>query len=211
MLSDMRRIRVTDMGAGSLKKLGEERRVSDIAVNTALPKKEARLLSRIISGSAFRVPPDGIILELGTSLGISTLAMSLAAPEHKVVTVEGCPALAEIAASNLERHGAGNVTVLNMEFSTALEKLRAEGQKVAFSFIDGNHRGTALTEYAGLIAEMGEEMIIIADDIHLTRDMYRGWQRLVVSGIAPATMETFRFGILFLISGLTPGNYRIRY
>lgn len=210
MLSDIRRIRVTDMGLGSLTKKGEERRVSDIAGSTALPGREAGLLSRIVSGSAFRVPREGIILELGTSLGISTLAMSLAAPKHKVVTVEGCPVLAEIAASNLERHGAENVTVLNMEFSAALRQLRDEGQKVVFSFIDGNHRGTALTEYAGLIAEMGEEMIVIADDIHLTRDMYRGWKKLVGSGIAPVTMETLRFGILFLIGGLTPGNYRIR-
>jgi predicted O-methyltransferase YrrM len=127
-----------------------------------------------------------------------------------VVTVEGCPALAEIAAANMARHGAVNVTVLNIEFSEALEKIIAEGEKVSFAFIDGNHRGGALAEYAGRIAETGEEMIIVADDIRLTKDMYTGWKSIVREGLAVASIETTRFGILFRINGITPGSYRIR-
>ena len=169
----------------------------------------------------------GIILELGTSLGISTLAMALAAEETKVVSaegnpalqaqktkvvsVEGCPALAALARENLDRHGAGNIRLLNMEFDDALEKLREEGIKVSFAFIDGNHRGEALMHYVHTIRELGEEMIIVADDIHLNRDMYRAWNCLATSGTVPVTLETFRFGILFFLNKLTPGRYRIRY
>ena len=90
---------------------------------------------------------QGIILELGTSLGITTLALALAAPGRRVVTVEGCPALADIARSNLSSHSANNAEVLNMEFGEALVKLRAAGTKVSLAFIDGNHRGEALKEY----------------------------------------------------------------
>ncbi len=120
----------------------------------------------------------GIILELGSSLGISTLAMALAAPERRVVSVEGCPALAEIARENLRRHGAANTEILNMEFSEALSLLRNEGTRVSLAFIDGNHRGEALKQYVSEIRTMGEEMIIVADDIHLNRDMYNAWRSL---------------------------------
>lgn len=227
MLSDTRCIRVTDLGAGSVTKAGEERCVAEIARTSAVPRREAELLSRIVQGAEYRVQgkqlrvqsmehgawsmEKGIILELGTSLGISALAMALAAPERKVMTVEGCPALAEIARGNLNRHGASNAVVMNMEFATALDSLKKEGQRISFAFIDGNHRGPAMTEYVRKIAEMGEEMIIVLDDIHLTKEMYLAWQSLVASGVAPATMETLRLGIIFRLHSLTPGRYRIRY
>lgn len=227
MLSDKRIIRVTDMGAGSLKMKGAERRVADIVRNAALPVYQAGLLARIAGDRALRNCPvgppavgeetdsavggreQGIFLELGTSLGISTLAIALAATGRRVVTVEGCPQLSEIAKSNLERHGTHDVRVMNMEFTFALEKLRAEDVKVAFAFIDGNHRGEALRNYVSQILQMGEEMVIMADDIHLNRDMYRSWKIIAESGVAEASLETNRFGILFRRNSLTPGRYRV--
>ena len=212
MLSDKRIIRVTDLGAGSVTRAGGERSVAEIARTAAVPAKEAGLLSRMVAASTgSRVRGTGVILELGTSLGISTLALALAAPDRRVITVEGCPETAAIARENLRNHGASNATVMNLEFSAALESLRKEGLRVSFAFIDGNHRGTAIAQYIPEIAEMGDEMIIVADDIHLTKDMFLAWRSLAASGIAPATMETLRLGIFFIKHGLTPGRYRIRY
>ena len=154
---------------------------------------------------------NGIILELGTSLGITTLALALAAPKMRVVTAEGCPQLASTARENLGRHGAGNAQVLNMEFDDALETLRKENTRVSFVFIDGNHRGEAMNHYVNTSREMGEEMIVVADDIHLNRDMYRAWSSLAASDMAPVTLETSRFGVIFFLDKMTPGRYRIRH
>ncbi len=122
-----------------------------------------------------------VILELGTSLGISTLALALGAPQSKVISVEGCPVLAAIARDNLRRHGALNAEVICMEFGKALTELYEMGVKVALAFVDGNHRGAAMTEYVRKIRQMGEEIIIVADDIHMNRDMIKAW-RSIVSG-----------------------------
>jgi len=119
-----------------------------------------------------------VILELGTSLGISTLALALGAPDRKVISIEGCPELAAIARENLRNHGADNAEVLSMEFSEALNHLRSLGIMVGMAFIDGNHRGKALEEYVHLIRGMGEEMIIVADDIRMNRDMTSTWKLL---------------------------------
>jgi hypothetical protein len=151
-----------------------------------------------------------VILELGTSLGIGTLALALGAPQRRVISIEGCPALAAIARENLQRHSAINTEVLCMDFGEALALLRKRGTKVALAFIDGNHRGAALTEYVNTIREMGEEMIIIADDIHMNSDMIRAWQSLSAGKFAPASLETFRMGMLFCLRNLTPGHYKVR-
>jgi len=119
-----------------------------------------------------------VILELGTSLGISTLAMALGAPQRRVISVEGCPELADMARDNLRQHGAHNAEVICMEFGEALNELKRRGTRVALAYIDGNHRGAALTEYVHRIREMGEEMIIVADDIHMNGDMTGAWRCL---------------------------------
>ena len=156
-----------------------------------------------------------VILELGTSLGISTLALALGAPHRRVITVEGCPELAAIARDNLQRHGAINTEVICGEFSDALSLLRKRDTKIGMAFIDGNHRGPALAGYVKKIREMGDEMIIVADDIRLNREMIRAWELLTADTTAAlnatASLETFRFGILFFLPNLTPGRYRIRY
>ncbi len=244
MLSDRRLVRVRDLGAGSAVMSGAERRIRDIAVTAAVPKREAALLARIAgslenikeggSGAGYRpgkqagfgqqagkitatdpipaeapdpgqqpgmitstdpipaeAPDPGqqpgadpahdnqpVILELGTSLGISTLAMALGAPQRRVISVEGCPELADMARDNLRRHGAHNAEVICMEFGEALNELKRRGTRVALAYIDGNHRGAALTEYVHRIREMGEEMIIVADDIHMNGDMTGAWRCL---------------------------------
>ena len=151
-----------------------------------------------------------VILELGTSLGISTLALALGAPGRRIISIEGCPGLAAIARENLKKHGAQNAEVLCMEFSEALALLKDKGTKVVLAFIDGNHRGAALAENVHIIREMGEEIIIVADDIHMNKDMIQSWQSLSSGNLAPASLETFRTGMLFCLRNLTPGRYRVR-
>ena len=156
-----------------------------------------------------------MILELGTSLGISTLALALAAPGRRVVTIEGSSTLAAIARENLRRYGAENAEVICMEFSEALATLKNRNISVEMAFIDGNHRGSALKKYVESIKSLGEKMIIVADDIRMNRDMHEAWQQL--SGwqtalmAAPASIETFRLGILFFLPWITPGKHLVRY
>lgn len=148
-----------------------------------------------------------VILELGTSLGISTLALALGAPQRRVISVEGCPELAAVARENLRRHGALNAEVICMEFGQALTDLHKKGVKVALAFIDGNHRGAAMTEYMHKIRQMGEEMLIIAHDIRMNRDMIKAW-RSIVSGSAVYRQAAGRLkshGDGQLLADISPG------
>ena len=50
-----------------------------------------------------------IIVELGTSLGVTTAYMAAMDKRNKVITYEGCPAVAEIAKENWEALGLKNI------------------------------------------------------------------------------------------------------
>ena len=60
----------------------------------------ARLLSNM--AAEFGKP---LIIELGTSLGISTMYMAASCKETPLVTIEGCPATAAIAKENFIEAG----------------------------------------------------------------------------------------------------------
>ena len=74
-------IKVTDYGAGSLINAEKERKIKDIAINSAKNKKYGNLIYRIVK----HFQPKNI-LELGTSFGISTLYLSSANPYAKIKT-----------------------------------------------------------------------------------------------------------------------------
>ena len=72
-------IKITDFGAGSHINNSKTRKVKDVAKNSAKNSKFGKLLYRIIQ---FYNPKN--ILELGTSLGISTLYLAKAEENSKV-------------------------------------------------------------------------------------------------------------------------------
>ncbi len=71
------------------------RKVSDIARYSAVSRKYGIFLSNM--SGAFGIP---MILEFGTSFGISTMYMAASSREIPVYTMEGCQATSEIAAEN---------------------------------------------------------------------------------------------------------------
>ena len=85
-------IQITDFGAGSNINNSTKRKVKDITKNSAKNSKFGELLYRIIQ---FYKPKN--ILELGTSLGISTCYLAKANPKGRVFTFEGCPETAKVA------------------------------------------------------------------------------------------------------------------
>ena len=68
-----------------------KRTISSIAKNAAKPKKFGQLLFRMV-----KYYQPATILELGTSLGITTSYLSLAKPDARLITMEGSKEIAEL-------------------------------------------------------------------------------------------------------------------
>jgi hypothetical protein len=116
LIADRRWIIVNDLGAGSKKMKSSLRKVSDITRYSAVPKKYGIFLSNL--SKAFG---DSLILEFGTSHGISTMYLAASCPGATVITLEGCKALYEIAKENFKEAGLSNIKLLCGSFDDLLE------------------------------------------------------------------------------------------
>jgi len=204
---DKRVIQLSDLGAGSLKGKNNFRRISDIVRYSSVSRKYGALLSRFASSVNGRP-----IIELGTSLGISTLYLARGAPGSVVHTVEGCKNLSEIAGETFSRANTKNVRQYQGSFDEQLAKLIPKISGPGLIFIDGDHRKESLLRYHSvLFGNAGKDTIIIIDDIHLTPGMESGWKEIKNSSEVSVSIDLLRMGILFFIENIAKQDITIRY
>jgi len=111
MIDDHRLIVVNDLGSGSSNFKSNRRKVSDIARYSSVPAKYGVLLSNLATEFG-----DPLILEFGTSFGISTMYMATACSGVKVKTIEGCQAISDIASVNFREAGLYNIDLITASF-----------------------------------------------------------------------------------------------
>lgn len=205
LLRDNRKIKVTDLGSGQNKQ--PLRKVSEIARNSAVPSKYGNLLFNL----AYRFGRDTIV-ELGTSLGISSMYMASVPSQPILYTIEGCPGCAETAKKNIEDSGFTNIKVITGSFDEKLPELLSSGISPGMVFVDGNHRGTAMLRYFNIFMEhCSDETVLIFDDIHDSADMSDAWYSITRDCRVTATIDIHRMGIVFLRKNITSGHYVINY
>jgi predicted O-methyltransferase YrrM len=207
MISDKRTILVNDMGSRAELLKTNFRKVSDIARYSAVPGKYGELLSKM--AAEFGKP---LIIEFGTSLGISTLYLASSCSDTKVYTIEGCPATVEIAKNNFKEAGLTNIEIFIGSFDEVLTGLTNTGIKPGLVFIDGNHRKEPVIKYFNLMAEISDNStVIIIDDINYSVEMREAWKVLQHHKKVSVTIDIFRMGIVFFREGIYHNNYIIRY
>lgn len=207
MTSDKKIILVNDLGSGSKMLKTKLRRVSDIARYSPVSRKYGMLLSRM--ASEFGSP---MIIELGTSLGISTMYMASSNTGAQVLTVEGCPEIAELAKNNFAEAGLGNIDVIEGSFDDVLQSVTDPQVKPGLVFIDGNHRKDPVLKYFNMIAEMsGSNTVIIIDDINYSKEMAEAWKSIKLHEKVSVSVDICRMGIVFFREGINHNDYVIRY
>jgi predicted O-methyltransferase YrrM len=200
-------IKITDFGAGSHINDSKTRKVKDIAKNSAKNSKFGKLLYRIIQ---YYNPKN--ILELGTSLGISTLYLAKAYETSKVYTFEGCLETAKIAQQNFDKIDARNINVTLGDFQNTLQKKLKEINTVDLAFIDGNHQEKPTIAYfEKCLKYANNNTIFIFDDIHWSKGMENAWSYIKSHQKAILTIDLFYIGIVFIKSELSKENYTIRF
>ena len=90
LLNNKNTIEVTDFGAGSRVFKSNTREIGAIAKNAGISVQNAELLFRIV-----RYFQPEQVLEIGTSLGLATSALSLGDLDAKITTLEGCPSTSQ--------------------------------------------------------------------------------------------------------------------
>jgi len=207
MISDKRRISVTDYGSGSVRLKSNIRTVSEIVKYSATPRKYGILLANLSAEFG-----RSCILELGTSLGISTLYMGVSSPDSVVYTIEGCPEISKIAKDNFKEWGLKNINLYTGKFDEVLSEIGKMKIKPGLVFIDGDHRKEQTLKYFYKIAGMiDEKSIIVLDDIYSSSEMGEAWEAIRKYPDVTLTVDINRMGMVFFRKGISRSDYIIRY
>lgn len=192
LLADKTPVPLEDYGAGSS---GRSRSlsVSLITRYAAKSPKYGALLFRI---ARFYKPE--YILELGTSLGISTSYLATADNNSVIVTGEGNYAVALVAKNNFDALHLPNVRIVTGNFDNTLPQMVSAIPRIDLAFIDGNHRRIPTLKYfRELLTRISPTSIIIFDDIHWSKEMEMAWKEIKDHPSAMLTIDLFFIGIIF--------------
>lgn len=193
MQKDQTVLAIEDFGAGSVISKTNQRTVAIIAKNSAKPKKFGQLLFRMV-----REYQPQTILELGTSLGITTSYLALAKPDAIIITLEGAGQVAAVADKNFQSLGVQNISIEKGNFDNTLSSVISKHPSVDFAFIDGNHRQEPTERYfAALLPGINNKSILIFDDIHWSREMEQAWETIKNHPSVRCTVDLFFIGIVF--------------
>ena len=186
-------IEVQDFGAGSRRGLSNQRSISAIAASSLKPKKYGQLLFRMANFYGAET-----IVELGTSLGITTAYLASANSKGKVISLEGSDNVAKIAAENIAGLGIKNAEIITGNFDDTLPEVLKKAGQVDLVYVDGNHRKTPTLQYfQQLMAAKNDRTILVFDDIHWSKDMEEAWEIIKADDRVMLTIDLFFIGIVF--------------
>ena len=80
------------------------------------------------------------MLELGTSLGLSSAYLQLGHPGGMLTTFEGAASVAAVARENFSELGLSEIKLVEGNFDHTLAAALKETGPVDLAFVDGNHR-----------------------------------------------------------------------
>ncbi|NBP05883.1 MAG: class I SAM-dependent methyltransferase [Bacteroidetes bacterium] len=206
MLQSNSRIELVDLGSGNRNGL---RKLSEITHRTARGAKYGRLLHRLIA----MLQPQNCI-ELGTGTGITALYQASAFRHNQVLhTLEGAPALCEIASFNAQRIDlAYQIEVHQGDFANTLPELLQNLQQVDYAYIDGNHTFEATTQYfLQLLPHLHTQSVLVFDDIYWNEEMRNAWTFIKNHANVTVTIDIFAFGLVFFRPEQAKEHFRIRY
>lgn len=196
-------VAVSTLGAPSRVSAQATRSVSSIARHGLSSAKFGRLLHRLITHNS-----ANHLLELGTSLGITTLYLAAARPSGSVYTLEGGEAIADRAERVFSESEYHNIYLVRGDIDRTLPDLLAQLPQVDFAYLDANHRYAPTVAYfEQVVAKTNERSIVVIDDIYWSGEMQCAWQHIRQHPAVTLTLDLFDVGLVFF----TPLNVRQDY
>ena len=198
-------IEVEDFGAGSKALQKKHRHVSEIAKKAGITVKRAALLSRLTSYLEAKN-----ILEIGTSLGISTASLHLGNPNATITTLEGCKETAQIASDNFRNFHFENINIILGDFNKTLPNV-IDNSIYDLIYFDGNHQKEPTIDYFKQCLEhIHNDSVFIFDDIYWSKGMSEAWQYIKNEPKVTVSIDTFYWGIVFFRKEQKKEHFTIR-
>ncbi|GEO06889.1 O-methyltransferase [Adhaeribacter aerolatus] len=201
------KIEITDLGAGSKINPTYLRPISELAKISAKPPKYAQLLFRLVN---YFQPNQ--VLELGTSLGLTTAYLASARPKGTVYTFEGCPKIAQQAQVNFRKLKLSNINLITGNIDQTLPAFLQDTGKVDFVYFDGNHRYEPTLRYFQLCLEKHtENTVFVFDDIYWSAEMEKAWKEICSHPAVTLSIDLFQLGLIFFRKAQPKQHFTLWY
>lgn len=170
-------------------------KVKDFHAKASSPLAYAEILYRIMVYTSAKNA-----LELGTCLGMSTVAMGLSHKKASITSVDANDQFCNIVNQLAGKYKLENLRIINSDFHYFLQSNQDHYDIV---FLDGDHTYENTMSYVKqLLKKINPKSIIILDDIHWSSGMYAAWLESIRLPEVQCSLETMRWGLLFLIRRL---------
>ncbi len=200
-------IETIDYGAGSKLKKSNTQTIAQIARNSEKSSKFAQLIYRLLG---YMQPQT--ILDLGTSLGITTLYQAIYNTNCQIITFEGCPETAKIAQENFKKIGVKNIQLIVGNIDNNLSQTIANLKKIDFVFFDANHQYKATMMYFELCLEKStENSFFVFDDINWSKGMQKAWKEITEHPQVMISIDLFFVGIVFFRKNQPKQHFVLRF
>lgn len=197
---------IVDYGAGSRVNNNTNRSLRDITRSVKRPFWQYRWLFLL----AQHLRPIHM-LELGTSLGFSTLMLSRGARNSTLHTLEGAPALVLQAGQHFKWAEATNVQQVEGKFVDTLPQVLTAHSPFDLVLLDGHHTAEAtVTYFEHILPHCSTKAILWIDDIYWSKGMTSAWQQLRQNDQVSISVDLFDFGLLFLRPGKAKEHFVLR-
>ncbi|AMC09937.1 methyltransferase [Lutibacter profundi] len=198
-------ITITDFGSGSKVFKNNKRKISDIAKIAGINNKKGLLLLRLLN---YFKPQN--ILEIGTSVGLSTAILSIGNPNATINTLEGCANTAAVAQDLFDTFKLKNINLYVGNFKDTLTPITTK-TKFDLIYFDGNHQKEATLQYFNLCLKTAHNnSIFIFDDINWSKEMQEAWLLIKNHPKVTVTIDTFFWGIVFFRKEQIKQHFKIR-
>jgi predicted O-methyltransferase YrrM len=152
------------------------------------------------------------ILEIGTSLGLTTAYLAIACPQAKIITLEGCPELCRIAKEHFNRLKIKNIEVIQGQFENTIPLALQKLGKIDLVYIDGNHRKSAMLDYYEKCVEHSDNnSIMVFDDIRGSIDTENAWEEIKQKKKVVVSLDFFFSGWVLFRKESSREHLNLRY
>lgn len=201
-------IEILDLGAGSRRNKSNRRKIGEITKNAEKPAKFGQFFYRL---SQYLQPET--VLELGTSLGITTAYFAKALPHSEIISMEGCPETACLAEKNFADLKIDNTSIIVGNIDHTLpDFLKKRNQKIGLAFFDANHRYEPTVRYFNDALPFADEnSVLIFDDIYWSKEMTAAWEEIKAHPEVTVTIDLFWVGLVFFRKEQVKEDFVLRF
>jgi predicted O-methyltransferase YrrM len=153
-----------------------------------------------------------IIIELGTSFGITTAYIATTCPDATVYTFEANPSLVELSKEFFTLAGIKNVEIIEGNIDETLPAFLISHPQIDVAYIDANHRFAPTIKYVERIMEcVSWKGLIIMDDIYWSYPMTKAWKAISNKKMVTVSIDLWQIGLLYFHTGQVKENFKLRF